>query len=80
MVIVGAFLLALSTRITFGPYSVYLPVPERVNDLLGIFRSSGRFIWVVIYGLMFVAFAGLIRNLSAQRAVMLLGLAACLAR
>ena len=76
VVIVGAFLLALSTRITFGPYSVYLPVPEAVNDLLGVFRSSGRFIWVVIYGLMFVAIAGLIRNLSAQRAAMLLGLAA----
>ena len=78
VVVFGTFVLALSTRITFGPYSVYLPVPEHVNDLLGIFRSSGRFIWVVVYALLFVAIAGLIRNLSARRAAMLLGLAALL--
>ena len=76
VVVFGAFVLALSTRITFGPYSVFLPVAERVSDLLGIFRSSGRFIWVVVYGLMFVAIAGLIRGLPPQLAAMLLGLAA----
>ena len=76
VVVVGAFVLALSTRLTFGPYSVFLPVPAQVEALLGIFRSSGRFIWVVVYALMFVAIAGLIRNLPERRAATLLGLAA----
>ena len=76
LVVFGAFLLALSTRLTFGPYSVFLPVPERLEDLLGVFRSSGRFIWIVVYGLLFMAIAGLIRNLSDRRAAALLVLAA----
>ena len=76
VVVFGAFLLALSTRLTFGPYSIFLPVPDQVDALLGIFRSSGRFIWVALYALMFIAIAGLIRGLAAQRAAVLLGLAA----
>lgn len=76
LVIFGAFMLALSTRVTVGPYSVYLPVPKVLTGVLEIFRSSGRFIWVVIYGLLVVAIGGLIRGLPERRAAMLLGLAA----
>lgn len=76
VVVFGAFLLALSTRLTFGPWSIFLPVPEQVEGLLAIFRSSGRFIWVVVYALLFIAIAGLIRGLPGRRAALLLGLAA----
>jgi hypothetical protein len=76
LVIIGAFVLALSTRLTFGPYSVFLPVPDVLVSVLEIFRSSGRFIWVVIYALLFVAIAGLIRGLPERRAAALLGVAA----
>ena len=65
LVIFGAFMLALSTRLTFGPYSVFLPVPKALVGVLEIFRSSGRFIWVVIYALLVVAISGLIRGLPA---------------
>lgn len=76
LVIFGAFMLALSTRFTFGPYSVFLPLPGALENVLAIFRSSGRFIWVVIYTLLFVAVAGLIRGLPERRAALLITLAA----
>jgi len=76
LVIAGAFFLALSTRITVGPYSIFLPVPDALESLLAIFRSSGRFIWVVTYALLVIAISGLIRGLPERRAAMLLGIAA----
>lgn len=71
-----AFLLSLSARLTFGIYSFDLTLPQSLFDLLLIFRSSGRFIWVVIYALLFIAIASLIRQLKPGRAAAILVLAA----
>jgi hypothetical protein len=41
---------AISDRVFVGPWLlVTLPIPPYVNSMLGIFRSSGRFFWLVGY-------------------------------
>ena len=76
VVIFAAFLLALSARVSFGIYSFDIRLPQWLFDLLVTFRSSGRFIWVVSYALLFIASAALIRQLAPRRAAALLALAA----
>ena len=46
----GSLLLAASLIITFGNSMVmFVDLPDSISDILIIFRSSGRFIWVTIY-------------------------------
>ena len=76
VVVFIAYLLALSARFTFGRYSFDVGLPHKVFDILSIFRSSGRFIWVVEYCLLFIGIASLIRLAKPGHAAMLLALAA----
>ena len=79
-ILVGYFIFALSNVIQIGPHRVTLfnlkHVPELTN-VLGVFRSSGRFIWPVFY---FVQFFILLEiydafsNFPAKRNVILLAL------
>jgi Family of unknown function (DUF6311) len=48
----GLLLFALSNRIYVGSHLVFeLPLPESVTEILGTFRSSGRFFWPIGYAL-----------------------------
>ncbi|MEO6718386.1 MAG: DUF6311 domain-containing protein [Novosphingobium sp.] len=71
-----AFLLALSTHFSFGRYSFDVALPSWLFAILAVFRSSGRFIWVVEYCLIFIAIASLIRLLKPRHAAVVLALAA----
>jgi hypothetical protein len=71
-----AYLLALSAHFSFGRYSFDVDLPAKVLDILIIFRSSGRFIWVVEYSLLFIGIASLIRLAKPQHAAVILSLAA----
>jgi hypothetical protein len=71
-----AFLLALSTHFSFGRYSFDVALPNWLFTVLAVFRSSGRFIWVFEYCLIFIAIVALIRLLKPRHAAMVLGLAA----
>jgi hypothetical protein len=71
-----AYLLAISAHFTFGRYSFNVVLPQKVFDLLIIFRASGRFIWVVEYSLLFIGIASLIRLAKPQHAAVILALAA----
>ncbi len=71
-----AWLLAMSNVLTFGPYKFEVPIPDILLSILQNFRSSGRFVWVTIYGLLFIAIASLIRRETPGRAALFLSLAA----
>ncbi|MEG0614645.1 MAG: DUF6311 domain-containing protein [Oscillospiraceae bacterium] len=52
--------LALSPVVTFNGKNLFtIPYTEKINEMLSIFRSSGRFIWPVYYLLMIFAFSQL---------------------
>ena len=58
MLILGAVLVAVSVFPTFAfgdQLLIRIPLSRRMNNLLGIFRSNGRFIWPVIYIIIFSA-------------------------
>ncbi len=76
VVILIAWLMALSARITFGAYSIEISLPAQIISVLEVFRSSGRFIWVVNYGLLLIAVSAVILWLKPRHALAVLGLAA----
>lgn len=66
----GAFALALSTTVTLGPDAIaQVALPHVLMNILEIFRSSGRFIWVTDYILVTVAGALIIRLLPPPAAL-----------
>ena len=76
VVVLVSFLWAMSNEMAFGTHVIKLPVPDALMSVLQNFRSSGRFIAVVIYVLMFIASLNLLRKLSPQRAALVMSLAA----
>jgi hypothetical protein len=62
--------LALSTVVTIGPHIVAdIPSPRAVKNVLEIFRSSGRFIWVTNYWLVTLGVVLVMRLLPAPAAL-----------
>ncbi len=58
-----SFILSCIPHIAFGSFSlVHLPLPGIIGSLVGIFRSTGRFIWVGVYILMTGTFGILSRR------------------
>jgi hypothetical protein len=53
VVVAGSFLFALSNRIFLGGHLLLaVPLPDAVLRLFGLFRSSGRFVWLPAYAIM----------------------------
>ncbi|MCR5107090.1 MAG: DUF6311 domain-containing protein [Lachnospiraceae bacterium] len=51
--------LAVLPMVTINDIKLFgVPYPEPVRNILGIFRSNGRFIWIATYLLMLLAIAG----------------------
>jgi hypothetical protein len=66
----AAFLLSLSTIVTFGTTTLLqVPVPGPLYDLLEIFRASGRFIWIPYYLLIIGSALILARYLPGRRLI-----------
>lgn len=60
--------LALSPKATVGDHVLYeIDYPDGIYRLLSIFRSTGRLIWPVYYGVMILLFTALIRLFSNKR-------------
>lgn len=46
----GMLLVAVSTRVTLGPHTLFaLPVPQAMAHALGAYRAGGRFVWPLTY-------------------------------
>jgi len=66
------FLFAISNRIFLGPLLVlHYPIPEFVDRLANVFRSSGRFFWPVSYAILFGTLAFLLRRRQLWVAVLI---------
>ena len=61
-------LLALSNKITFDQQILAtIPIPEKMEQLLSAFRSSGRFAWPFFYLFLFGSGFVIYRNVSASK-------------
>ena len=66
------FIIAISPRITFNSHTLigyYIPV---FNNILEIFRATGRFIWPVIYLIICVVLFGICKVYSKKTSLLLL--------
>lgn len=62
--------LALSPTATFGSSVLYqITYPDVIYQALSVFRSTGRLIWPVYYGLMAATLLGLVYLMQRKRAV-----------
>ncbi len=74
VVLAGSFLFALSNRVFLGSHMlVTVPLPEFAQNLFGLLRSSGRFVWLTGYAIMAASIVlALRRPASWQTAVLCL--------
>lgn len=54
---IGFALYAVSNHIAVGSFELVIPIPELIEPLFGVFRSSGRMIWPFVYLIMLLAIA-----------------------
>jgi hypothetical protein len=59
-------ILALSNQIAIGNLRYSYPLPKSIIEYLSIFRASGRFIWPVIYLLLFFALILFCKSIRRQ--------------
>lgn len=63
LILVGFVLYAASNRIFFGQHAVLdVSLPEKLKGVLGVFRVSGRFFWLVGYSVLFATLVILLRR------------------
>ncbi len=74
-VAVAAFILAISRYVSIGTFIGEIHLPGVVTQALEIFRSSGRFVWVTIYILLFAAISNILKHLEPKHGfyVLLIG-------
>jgi hypothetical protein len=64
---------ALSNRIYIGNWEfLTVPLPDTILDLAGLFRSSGRFIWPVLYSISALVIIATARHFGRAGALLLL--------
>ncbi len=75
IVLVVLFALAVTNTVSFGSWSVRIPIPQRLEHGLSVFRSSARFVWplvVIVTVLITVFVARRVRCSAAILALVLL--------
>lgn len=71
--------LALSSIVYLNKhFLISVTFPDKVEELLGVFRSSGRFMWCVMYFIMFACIAFVLKKFKKRFAYVLLTLCVCL--
>lgn len=74
VVSLGFVLLALGGKVTVGPYTLIDFQHPHINELLGIFRSTGRFFWPVYYLIIGLTLALVLKRTTPRTAVLYLSL------
>ena len=70
-------MLAVSNKVGLGGRVLFeIPLPDKVMDLMAVFRSSGRFIWCIKYFIMIFSIAVILKKLKLKWSIPLL--AVCL--
>ena len=65
---------SITNRIGIGSFEYTFPIPVLATWALGIFRASGRFMWIVGYLILFLAAGRLIRESKLRTSIILLSL------
>lgn len=74
-----SIIISASDKITMGNTEiVHLPLPQALIDVWALFRSTGRLIWPLYYGIMFAAIIGLTKIIRSKTWCIIL-LVICLA-
>jgi len=63
---------SITNRIGIGSFEHIFPIPILATWALGIFRSSGRFMWILEYLIIFLAASRLINKIKVKNSIMLL--------
>ncbi len=71
-VVLGCYLLALSTTVYFGSQGHHFTIPPGLEAALSRFRSSGRFFWMSGFWIILIGLSGCVLRLGAARALPLL--------
>lgn len=72
LVLVGMMVFAFSQKIVFADQSVFdIPLPQKLLDLASTFRSTGRFIWPLLYVVTIGSVVLVGRRLPASAAVLI---------
>lgn len=75
MLFILFFIIALSPVVTFRDKVLFTyPVPGIISDVWGIFRSSGRFIWIPAYIIMFTIIIVIRREYSIRISIIILSI------
>ncbi|MBF7728993.1 DUF6311 domain-containing protein [Pseudomonas sp. N040] len=78
LIVLLAYLLALSTTVTLSVETLQLPVPAWTNDLLSRFRASGRLFWLGAFWLVAISAAIICFRFTAWKALSILSACAFL--
>lgn len=63
---------SITNRIGVGSFEFTIPIPVLATWAFGIFRTSGRFMWIVEYLILFLAASRLIRETKSRTSIILL--------
>ncbi|GAA5234655.1 hypothetical protein FOZ76_20690 [Verticiella sediminum] len=74
LALVGLTLFAISNTVGFGPYAWSFPLPDRLYQLAGVFRASGRMMWPVYYALVLLSIVLVLRLYPPRAAAVLLAI------
>ncbi len=67
MIVFGV--LAISSIVYIGKqFVISVKFPKKIEELLGVFRSSGRFMWVLMYGVMIASIAFILKKFKKKTA------------
>jgi len=72
--VLGLSVFAVTNTVSLGSKSVYVPLPDRLEKLLSVFRSSARLIWPL---LVLVVLTLLVLTMRTRRSALLLIAALC---
>lgn len=61
------FLFAISFRVGFGAFEKEFPFPLIAKYALSLFRSSGRFMWILAYAVLVLSLLLLVKHLSPNK-------------
>lgn len=82
ILVMALFIFSVTNRISIGNSTLEIPLPRDMILILGIFRSSGRFMWPIAYGVITAIIVATVRNtpkfLRAEYALVLILIIQCL--
>ena len=76
LALMGLLIYAITNRVGFAAHDLQvMPLPLAVEQVVAVFRASGRLCWPVVYGVVLGCMVIIVRSLGSRRASILLACA-----